>query len=146
MLELSISVLIIILSIIAVYFVSTSFTNFSEYKKVIKKPEDVIILPLKTETVVVLSREDCPFCTMIQTKLKDYKDYIIIKYNRDNSLDYGDDFTKLQSEERESITNTVNKFIEDSKPFGLFFPTVLHGTELTLGLPTDNMINKIFKK
>ena len=146
MLELSISALLIVLSIIAIYFVSVSFTNFSEYKKVITRADDVIIIPLKTEKVIVLSRENCPYCTTIKNKLTDYKDYIIISYNPDNSLDYGDDFTKLSPEERESITTTVNKFIEDSKPFGLFFPTVLHGSELTLGLPTDNAINKIFKK
>jgi len=146
MLELSISVLIIILSIITVYFISTSFTNFSEYKKVIRKADDVTIIPLKTDTVVVLSRENCPYCNTIKNKLKDYKDYIIINYNRDHSLDYGTDFTKLQPEERESITTTVNKFIDDSRQFGLFFPTVLYGSELNIGLPTDNMINKIFKK
>ena len=125
---------------------STSFTNFSEYKKVIKKADDVIILPLKTKTVVVLSRENCPYCTMIKDKLKDYKDYVIIDFNHDQSLSYKDDFIKLPIKDRESINNTVNKFIEDSKPFGLFFPTILHGSELSLGLPTDNVINKIFKK
>jgi len=146
MLELSISVLIVILSLIALYFLNITFTNFSEYKRVVTKPDDIVIIPLKTEKVIVLSRENCPFCTKIKDKLKDYKDYIIINYNPDNSLDYGEDFIKLPQEERESITNTVDKFIEDSKPFGLYFPTVLYGSELIIGLPTDNYINKIFKK
>ena len=81
MLELSISALLIVLSIIAIYFVSISFTNFSEYKKVITKADDVIIIPLKTEKVIVLSREDCPYCTTIKNKLADYKDYIIIYHH-----------------------------------------------------------------
>ena len=55
MLELSISFLIIILSLTALYFLHTSFTNFSEYKRVVRKPDDIVIIPLKTENVVVLS-------------------------------------------------------------------------------------------
>ncbi|MBA45919.1 MAG: hypothetical protein CMB31_04970 [Euryarchaeota archaeon] len=146
MLELSISVLIIILSLIALYFLHTSFINFSEYKRVVRKPDDIVIIPLKTENVIVLSRENCPYCTKIKDKLKDYKDYIIINYNLNSGLEYGEDFTKLPQEERESITTTLDKFIEDSKPFGMYFPTVLYGSELIIGLPTDNYINKIFKK
>ena len=146
MLELSISVLIIVLSFIAVYFLKVSFTNFSEYKKIVKKADDIVIIPLKTEKVIVMSRENCPYCTKIKNKLKNYKDYIVINYNPDNSIDYGQEFTDLPLEERESITTTVDNFIEDSKPFGLYFPTVLYGSEVTTGLPTDNAINKIFKK
>ncbi len=146
MLELSISVLIIILSLISLYFLHTSFTNFSEYKRVVRKPDDIVIIPLKTENVIVLSREKCPYCTKIKDKLKDYKNYIIINYNSNGGLEYGEDFTKLPQEERESITTTLDKFIEDSKPFGMYFPTVLYGSELIIGLPTDNHINKIFKK
>ena len=146
MLELSISVLIIVLSFIAVYFLKVSFTNFSEYKKIVKKADDIVIIPLKTEKVIVMSRENCPYCTKIKNKLKNYKDYIVINYNPDNSIDYGQEFTDLPLEERESITTTVDNFIEDSKPFGLYFPTVLYGSEVTIGLPTDNAINKIFKK
>ena len=146
MLELSISFLIIILTFVAVYFLNLSFSNFSEYKRVAKKPDDILITPLKTEKVVVLSRENCPYCTKIKDKLNNYKDYITINYNQNGSLDYDKEFTKLSEEERESITNTVNKFIEDSKSLGLYFPTVLYGSEVHIGLPNDNKINKIFKK
>ena len=146
MLDLSISFLIIILSCVFIYFINILFTNFSEYKKVIKTPEDVIIEPLKTNIVVVLSREQCPYCTKIKDKLKDYTNYTIISYTPDGSLEYDSSFSNMPLSERESITNTVNKFIKDSKDFGMFFPTVLYGSESVIGLPTDNNINKIFKK
>ena len=146
MLELSISLLIIILTLVAVYFLNVSFSNFSEYKRVAKKPDDILITPLKTDKVVVLSRENCPYCTKIKDKLNNYKDYMIINYKQNGSLDYDNEFTKLSEEERESITFTVNKFIEDSKSLGLYFPTVLYGSEVHIGLPNDNNINKIFKK
>tara|TARA_Y100000389_G_scaffold205043_1_gene262375 strand:+ start:11059 stop:11436 length:378 start_codon:yes stop_codon:yes gene_type:complete len=122
------------------------FTNFSEYKKVIKNPDDITIEPLKTDNVVILSREQCPYCTKIKDKLKEYTNYTIISYNPDGSLEYDSSFSKLSLPERESITNTVDKFIKDSKDLGMFFPTVLYGSESIIGLPTDNMINKIFKK
>ena len=146
MLELSISFLLIILSCVIVYFISNIFTTFSEYKKVIKSPEDVQIEPLKTDKTVVLSREQCPYCTKIKEKLKEYTNYTIVSYNPDGSLEYDSNFSYMSLSERESITNTVNKFIKDSKEFGLFFPTVLYGSETVIGLPTDNNINKIFKK
>ena len=146
MLELLISSLLLITCAVIVYFISNSFTNFSEYKKLIQNPEDVEIEPLKTDKVVVLSREQCPYCTRIKEKLKDYKNYTIVSYNPDGTLDYDSNFSFMTLPERESITTTVKKFIEDSKQFGLFFPTVLHGSETVIGLPTDNAINKIFKK
>ncbi len=146
MLDLTISLLIIILSIVFIYFINVMFTNFSEYKKVIKNPDDITIEPLKTDNVVILSREQCPYCTKIKDKLKEYTNYTIISYNPDGSLEYDSSFSKLSLPERESITNTVDKFIKDSKDLGMFFPTVLYGSESIIGLPTDNMINKIFKK
>ena len=146
MLDLTISLLIIILSIAFIYFINVMFTNFSEYKKVIKSPDDITIEHLKTDNVVVLSREQCPYCTKIKDKLKEYTNYTIISYNPDGSLEYDSSFSNMSLPERESITNTVNKFIKDSKDLGMFFPTVLYGSESIIGLPTDNMINKIFKK
>ena len=146
MLELLISSLILITCIVILYFISNSFTNFSEYKKVIKNPEDVQIEPLKTDKVVVLSREQCPYCTRLKEKLKGYTNYTIVSYNPDGSLEYDSSFSDIPLSERESITTTLDKFIKDSKQFGLFFPTILYGSETVIGHPTDNGINKIFKK
>ena len=146
MLELLILSLILITCIVILYFISNIFTNFSEYKKVIKNPEDVQIEPLKTDKVVVLSREQCPYCTRIKEKLKGYTNYTIVSYNPDGSLEYDSNFSDIPLSERESITTTLDKFIKDSKQFGLFFPTVLYGSETVIGHPTDNGINKIFKK
>jgi|TARA_B100001769_G_scaffold186119_1_gene147494 glutaredoxin len=122
------------------------FTGFSKYEKIIKTPDDIQIKPLKTDKVVVLSREQCPFCTQMKEKLQGYTNYTIINYKPDGSLEYGSEFSNMSIDERESITNTTNKFIQDSKDFGLYFPTILYGSETVIGLPTDNYINKIFKK
>ena len=70
----------------------------------------------------------------------------IINYKPNGSLEYDSQFSNMSIDERESITNTTNKFIQDSKEFGLYFPTILYGSETVIGLPTDNYINKIFKK
>ena len=146
MLELSISCLFIILSCVFIYFISTMFTGFSTYKKIIKTPEDIEIEPLKTDKVVILSREQCPYCTHLKEKISDYKNYTIINYKPNGSLEYDSQFSNLSIDERESITNTTDKFIKDSKDFGLYFPSILYGSESVIGLPTDNYINKIFKK
>jgi|SaaInlV_125m_DNA_1040241.scaffolds.fasta_scaffold00537_7 glutaredoxin len=146
MLDFLIYSLILITCVVIVYLISNSFTNFSEYKKIIQKPEDVEIKPLKTDKVVVLSREQCPYCTRIKEKLKDYTNYTIVSYNPDGSLAYDSNFSNMTLPERESITTTIDKFIKDSKQFGLFFPTVLYGSQTVIGHPSDDGINKIFKK
>tara|TARA_B100000900_G_C20602258_1_gene726138 strand:- start:1939 stop:2316 length:378 start_codon:yes stop_codon:yes gene_type:complete len=122
------------------------FTNFLKYEKIIKNPEDIQIKPLKTDRVVVLSREQCPFCTQMKEKLQGYTNYTIINYKPNGTLEYDSEFSNMSIVERESITDTVDKFIKDSKDFGLYFPSILYGSESVIGLPTDNYINKIFKK
>lgn len=146
MLELSISVLILICSALAIYCTKTLFSKFPEYKKEIKKPSDIKIIPLLTDKVVVLSRENCPFCNIIKTKLEDYSNYTIINFNPDRSLSFNSDFTSAPIEERNSINTTIEKFIEDSSKVGLYFPTVFYGSDVNIGLPTDENLNKIFKK
>ena len=148
MLELSISLLILICSALAIYCIQTLFSKFPEYKKRIKRPEDIEIIPLLTDKVVVLSKENCPFCSRLKTKLEDYSNYTIINLNPDRSFSYNSDFTSLPIEERNSINNTTEKFIKDSSSnnVGLYFPTVFHGSDVTIGLPSDVDLNKIFKK
>lgn len=146
MLELSISLLILICSALAIYCIKTLFSKFPEYKKEIKKPSDIEIIPLRTDKTVVLSRENCPYCNIIKDKLNDYSNYTIINFNPDRSLSFNSDFTTSPIEERNSIITTVEKFIEDSNKVGLYFPTVFYGSNVTIGLPTDEQFNKIFKK
>ena len=147
MLELSISLLILICSALAIYCIKTLFSKFPVYKKQIKKPSDIEIIPLNSDKVVVLSRENCPFCTRLKNKLEEnYSNYTIINFNTDRSLSFNSDFTSLPLEERNSINTTVEKFIEDSNKVGLYFPTVFYGSDVNVGLPSDEHLNKIFKK
>jgi glutaredoxin len=147
MLVLSISVLVLVCAAVLVYFINTIFSKFPVYEKVDNTvPGDIKGVPLITDRVVVLSRSDCPYCTDLENKLKDYTGYTIISFNSDKSLIFPSDFSRLPIAERESITNTVDTYIKDSSRTGLFFPTIFSGSDVTIGLPDDKTINKIFKK
>ena len=143
----SISVLILVCAAVLVYFITTIFSKFPVYEKSDNEdPGGIKSIPLITDRVVVLSRDDCPYCTDLENKLKDYKDYTIISFNPDKSLTFAGDFSVLPLTERESIMNTVDVYIKDTSKTGLFFPTIFSGSEVTIGLPDDKTINKIFKK
>jgi len=148
MLEIVISIVIVICSALLVYCTMTAFTKFSKYEEPPKQLQvgDIKSVPLLTDKVIVLSRENCPYCTLIKDKLTDYKDYTIVIFNPDSSLTFNSGFTDMPLTERDSVNKTIAQYIVDSKDFGLFFPTVFHGDKVSVGLPPDDEINKIFKK
>ena len=148
MLEIIISIVIVLCSFLLIYCTTTIFTKFSKYEAppVQLKVGDIKSVPLLTDKVVVLSRENCPYCTLIKDKLKKYSNYTIVIFNPDSSLTFGPEFADMPVNERESVDKTISQFILDSKSVGLFFPTVFHDDKVTVGLPSDDQINKLFKK
>ena len=86
MLELSISLLILICSALAIYCIQTLFSKFPEYKKRIKRPEDIEIIPLLTDKVVVLSKEkeaeEIENKKKNKTKLRKKRDSLVVAKER----------------------------------------------------------------
>ena len=115
--------------------------NFLFFEK--KSTNKEVEISLKTDTIVILSRDGCPFCDKLDQKIIDSDaKYTKILYNLDDTYTFDETFSTLEKEERNEIIKELAKISTAGR---LFFTTIIDQDKLHVGLPEDNEINKIFK-
>jgi len=130
--------IIILSSTIILYKINTVF----EPKTILQKRPVVNIL---SDCIVLLSKEDCPYCTELYTFIKDSKiKYTTITLTDDGTFKFDDVFTNLHIQERESIINETQKILTGGDT--VIFPTIIKHTHVYKGLPKQEIITDLFLK
>ncbi len=134
-----ISLVFALITLLLLFFIRRKFNNFKiEKKKVPFK------LNIKSDKVIILSKEGCPWCEKLDPHLDTAKnDYVKIMMNNDDTFRFDEKFSQLDQAERESIINGVTELMDN---VGYFFPTIIHDNEYILGFPEEEILNKILNE
>lgn len=136
--EYIICAIIIIFTLLIIYFINASF----EYKLKPKKDES-LNFNVMSDCIIVLIKENCPYCEELEEKItKSNVKYTIIKLTNDKTFEFDNTFTSLSVEERNNIIiETQNIFIPGQT---ILFPTIITKDNTYSGLPKKEIISKIF--
>ena len=129
---------IIILTCCLLYVINLKFNSIKNKKL----PDKLIKLNIISDCIVVLSREDCPYCTLLEEQLVNQtKKYTVIKVTTTANFLFDDTFTSLNISERENIIQEVKKIIETGV---VYFPTIIANNVMYTGLPKLEKIKELF--
>ncbi len=134
-----ISAFIIIITFCLIYFINKSF----EINKIEVETTDLLEVDILTDRAVIISRDGCPYCTMLDEELKKYdkSKYMVVKIPPTGELMFDDTFTDLEISERDNIIQEVTKVITSGT---VYFPTLLVKNNIYRGLPSSEEIKQIF--
>ena len=132
------SLFCILITIFLLFIIRRLFNNFKiEFNVPFK-------LNIKSEKVIVLSREGCPWCDKLEPELLAAKNsYTKIIMNDDGTFTFDETFTQLDKKERESIMKG-SRHLMDNK--GYYFPTIIYKNDYHLGLPDSKTLNAILNE
>lgn len=134
-----ISSVLILLTFIIIYVLNYQL----EYKKPAKVEDDPDKVNIKSDYIVILSKDSCPYCVQLHNEIKNTtKKYTTITLNNMNTYDFDDTYTNLGTEERNDILNEVGKIIQPSK--SVMFPTIIVKDKVYYGLPQKKLLSDIF--
>ena len=104
------------------------------------KVETVDIL---SDYIIVLSRENCPFCKKLVDEYisKTSKKYTVINLKSNLSFSFDNNFLEIEPEKRENIIKGLQILL--SKP-PILFPTIVHNKIITKGLIKSKLDNIFF--
>lgn len=141
MMKYIISCITILLTFLTIYFINLKFESRQKIPKL--KEETLIKINISSDYIVVLTRKNCPYCTILEEKIqKSNKKYTNISLNMDYTYDFDDTFTNLELEERAHILEEVQKLFEPGQT--LLFPTIIIKDKLYYGLPQDEILFDLF--
>jgi len=108
--------------------------------KVEPKVETVDIL---SDYIIVLSRENCPFCKKLVDEYisKTSKKYTVINLKSNLSFSFDNNFLEMEPEKRENIIKGIQVLL--SKP-PILFPTIVYNKIITRGLIKSKLDNIFF--
>tara|TARA_B100000900_G_C20423455_1_gene651909 strand:+ start:434 stop:862 length:429 start_codon:yes stop_codon:yes gene_type:complete len=132
---------VILITIYLIYTINLSFETKTKTENE-NKNESALKLNILSDCIIVLSREDCPYCTLLEEQLVNYtKKHTIIKLNNFGNFKFDDTFTSLPIAERENIIEEVKKIINTGV---VYFPTIIVDNKMHTGLPSLEKIKEIF--
>tara|TARA_Y100000741_G_C18258319_1_gene559728 strand:- start:1970 stop:2398 length:429 start_codon:yes stop_codon:yes gene_type:complete len=132
---------VILITIYLIYTINTSFENKTKSENENEK-ENSLKLNILSDCIIVLSREDCPYCTLLEEQLVNYtKKHTVIKLNNLGNFKFDDTFTSLDIAERENIIEEVKNIINTGV---VYFPTIIVNNKMHTGLPSLEKIKEIF--
>jgi glutaredoxin len=104
------------------------------------KVETVDIL---SDYIIVLSRENCPFCKKLVDEYisKTSKKYTVINLKSNLSFSFDNNFLEMEPRERENIIKGIQVLL--SKP-PILFPTIVYNKIITRGLIKSKLDNIFF--
>ena len=136
---------VILITIYLIYIINLSFetkTKSETENENENKNESALKLNILSDCIIVLSREDCPYCTLLEEQLVNYtKKHTVIKLNNLGNFKFDDTFTSLDIAERENIIEEVKKIINTGV---VYFPTIIVNNKMHTGLPSLEKIKEIF--
>ena len=134
-----ISGVLILLTFIIIYVLNYQL----EYKNPAKIENLTDKVNILLDYIVILSKENCPYCTQLHNEIKTAnKKYTIVTLNNMNRFDFDDTFTNLSLDERTHILNEIEKIIKPGK--SVMFPTIIVKDKLYYGLPQKEILTSIF--
>ena len=100
------------------------------------------------KTILVVSREGCPYCDQMDELLKENKDKIkhklvTVNMKQDGSRTYNHNYSELNLDDRRNIDTIVEEMLADKS--GVAFPTLFKKSEIYLGRPEKEDFNKFFE-
>lgn len=130
--------LIIILTLVIIYAVNSSF----EYNFKQKNVKDVKF-NIMTEYIIILSKEGCPYCEELE-EIIDKSDvkYTIIKLTNEKTFEFDNTFTNLDPEERNNIIRETQNIFTPGQT--VLFPTIITKDNTYTGLPQKEILSEIF--
>jgi glutaredoxin len=133
------SVSLIIATIYMIYLINNSFQD----NTINVKDKNYLEVNILADCVVILSRDGCPYCLMLDEMLKEYNTskYTIVKVSQTGGFIFDDTFTNLEISKRENIIQEVTNVIKSGI---VYFPTLLVKNKIHTGLPTKEKLNEIF--
>lgn len=138
-------VLIIFLTMLFVFLLSSFFLIKKKlFDRIIIDNVDTFSINIDSDKVIILSKENCPWCKELSDKIEGTKtDYVKINENSSGTFTFDSKFLNLDKKERKSILDGIT---EITNKVGYIFPTIIYKTKYTLGLPPDDILYKIFVK
>jgi len=136
--EYIICALIIIITMVIIYVINTSFEyNFKQ------KTKEALKFNILSDYVIVLVKENCPYCKELEEIItKSNVKHTTIKLTNEKTFEFDNTFTNLTPEERNNIIKeTQNIFIPGRS---ILFPTIITNDYTHGGLPKKDIISKIF--
>ncbi len=132
---------VILITIYLIYTINLSFETKTK-SETGNENEASLKLNILSDCIIVLSREDCPYCTLLEEQLVNYtKKHTVIKLNNLGNFKFDDTFTSLDIAERENIIEEVKKIINTGV---VYFPTIIVNNKMHTGLPSLEKIKEIF--
>ncbi len=127
---------IISITLFILYLINRSFEVKTE-----EKVQD-FTLNIKSDCIVILSMEVCPYCIQLEEKIKNSKTkYTIITLNGNSSFKFDSTFLDLSLEERDNIILEVQKLFTNGY---IQFPCIIVKNKVYRGIPKEDILNKIF--
>jgi len=126
-------------TLLILFLVKKKFDNFK-----IEKLSVPFKLNIKSDKVIVLSKNGCPWCEKLEPYIDNAKkDCIKIVVNNDDTFKFDEKFSDLNQEERETIIRGSRDLLENT---GYYFPTLIYKNEYTIGFPDEKTLNKLFNE
>jgi len=129
-----------------------TYTSNANEKDILIQPEnDNLIQPEKppetvdinSEYIIILSRENCPFCTIL---IEDYssktsKKYAIVNLKNNLTFSFDNNFINIEPLERENIIKGLQDVLTRHP---ILFPTVIYNKNIIRGLKRKELDNIFF--
>tara|TARA_Y100000389_G_scaffold181920_1_gene198059 strand:+ start:3878 stop:4291 length:414 start_codon:yes stop_codon:yes gene_type:complete len=126
-------------TLLILFLIKKKFDNFK-----IEKLSVPFKLNIKSDKVIVLSKNGCPWCEKLEPYIDNAKkDCIKIVVNNDDTFKFDEKFSDLNQEERETIIRGSRDLLENT---GYYFPTLIYKNEYTIGFPDEKTLNKLFNE
>ena len=132
-------ILSLFVTLLILFLVKKKFDNFK-----IEKLSVPFKLNIKSDKVIVLSKNGCPWCEKLEPYIHNAKkDCIKIVVNNDDTFKFDEKFSDLNQEERETIIRGSRDLLENT---GYYFPTLIYKNEYIIGFPDEKTLNKLFNE
>jgi thioredoxin-related protein len=134
-----ISIVTLIVTLLVLYLINRTFNNFK-----IEKISMPFKLNVKSDKVIILSKNGCPWCEKLDPYIyNSKKECIKIVVNNDDTFKFDEKFANLKYEERETIIRGSRDLLENT---GYYFPSLIYKNEYIIGFPEEKTLNKLFNE
>tara|TARA_B100000035_G_C21031820_1_gene568900 strand:+ start:83 stop:496 length:414 start_codon:yes stop_codon:yes gene_type:complete len=128
--------IIILITLSIIYYVDIFLLNNIEDSKLQNT------VKLSADCIMILSKEDCPYCSILQDYIKNSKfKYTVITLTNEGTFSFDEAFISLSIEERNNMIEETEKIFKKGE---VLFPIIVSKNKLFIGLPETKILDNIF--
>lgn len=128
---------IVITTLVIMYIINRLFGEIT-----IKEPMKKKDYNIRTESIVILTQDKCPYCIKLEEMIENSTKKITrITLRSAGTFSFDSIFLDLPLEERDSIIKGVHEMFTDGV---MLFPTIIHNNKVNVGLPNKAVVSSIF--